>query len=153
MSADAATALSACASRIEALLAACDDATVRAAWTQSGGPAATRVRTSLFGISLRIMSSDGAFEQPEVDLFNQLFSTSHTIESLRELYRNLAPFAGGSIEDEALALRDALNAAQDGLGEQYRSATLALCEFLSQSDGNEEWAERDLATRLKDALA
>lgn len=138
----------------EALCAACDRIAPDAlAGVRGQASATTKVRNDLFGIALRLMSSDGTFEQTEVDIFNELFSTSHTPVSLEELYRNLAPFAYSSLEDEAQAIHDALDEVQPGLGKDYRSVVIALCELISQADDSAEWAEGDLIERLKSAMA
>lgn len=138
----------------EALCAACDRIAPDAlAGVRGQASTTTKVRNDLFGISLRLMSSDGTFEQAEVDIFNELFSTSHTPASLEELYRNLAPFTYSSLEDEAQAIRGALDEAQPELGKDYRSVVIALCELISQADGSAEWAEGDLIERLKSAMA
>ena len=54
--------------RYEALCAACDRIAPDAlAGVRGQASATTKVRNDLFGIALRLMSSDGTFEQAEVD--------------------------------------------------------------------------------------
>lgn len=133
-------------------LTACEELESDEVWTELRIPMDTALKTDLFGITLHLMSADGALEEKEVALFNELFGTSYLPEELEGLCQGLMPVLDTYLAgDESTALAK-LDAADEVLAGMYRRILLQACTLMAQSDGYEEWAEVALIERLREML-
>ena len=134
----------------EKFLVACDAVEKDGLWnTEEDGEMEAWFANDVSCAIVRLIASDGVFRQEEVDLLNDAFGFSYTVEELQMVYDDYSEKIDAFFEEDVPASLAQLEELNPELAEDYRSMLRLICDVIIEADETVTEREKEDARHLK----